>query len=519
MLNTINVFMGYCLVHKFAILLLVGTACFSKTLPEKIIRNFIFRNGRTQEIWNVIKVKAREQDSATELVVPSVTIIGTNFSDKSDQTSSQTSLILLGGCQFTNYNLAIKISDQNVYTVIFDSGSPSLALASTVCDSTCSSVPGPFSTNGPGYTGYTDTLSYGSAQLEGYVFTEDVSLSTTLPTVTMNLLAVSSQKGLLNKDSCLIDDLSNGDVSYTYQGILGFGPDNSATENYQTVVGLLGDAGVPEIFSTVLCDPGGYLWMGGYDQQVITAGPLYTPMYTDSSIYDGYLFQIGAVELGGQDLGFGSETVWLADTGTNFLSVSSQVAQNAAALLNGPIEQLTGTPNFFSTTNSYCIQGIDRTRIDQSLPTMEFIIPEVNGGSFTLSKPASRSYLVGHLLSDGTEVFCSNIISSTQSSSFTTFPNSLMNNIVIIWDQVGNQLGFAIAEDSLCSSLSPSPPKKTPKRTPKKTPKRTPKKTPKRTPKKTPKRTPKKTPKRTPKKTPKRTPKKTPKRTSKPKHK
>ena len=44
------------------------------------------------------------------------------------------------------------------------------------------------------------------------------------------------------------------------------------------IVGLLADKGVPKIFSTLLCDEGGLLWMGGYNPTATTSTPLFTPL-------------------------------------------------------------------------------------------------------------------------------------------------------------------------------------------------------------------------------------------------
>ena len=72
------------------------------------------------------------------------------------------------------------------------------------------------------------------------------------------------------------------------------------------IVGLLADKKVPQIFSTLLCDEGGLLWMGGYNPKATTGSPLYTPM--DSS-QGYYLFEIDAIGLGGQNLGLDANSI------------------------------------------------------------------------------------------------------------------------------------------------------------------------------------------------------------------
>ena len=63
---------------------------------------------------------------------------------------------------------------------------------------------------------------------------------------------------------------------------------------------------MPRIFSTLLCDEGGLLFVGGYNPDAVTAPPLYTPM--DSS-QGYYIFNIRGVGLGGQDLGLDDNDV------------------------------------------------------------------------------------------------------------------------------------------------------------------------------------------------------------------
>jgi hypothetical protein len=116
------------------------------------------------------------------------------------------------------------------------------------------------------------------------------------------------QDGLLNPVPCLAD----ADYSFDETGILGFGPDKSASENSQTIVGLLADQGVPEIFSTLLCQQGGLLWVGGYNPDAATSAPLYTPLDNTQGYY---LFDINAIGLGGQNLNLDvSDIKWCAIT-------------------------------------------------------------------------------------------------------------------------------------------------------------------------------------------------------------
>ena len=75
----------------------------------------------------------------------------------------------------------------------------------------------------------------------------------------------------------------------------------------------------------------------------------------------------------------------LADTGTNFLVVPQQVADNAASILNGPMEQLTGVSGFFYGNSMTCVSGFTREEVDNALPALEFAIPDVDGNITVVS--------------------------------------------------------------------------------------------------------------------------------------
>jgi len=173
-------------------------------------------------------------------------------------------------------------------TVILDSGSGDLAVASSSCDSSCKGIPNLWSTKQSGDEGYKAELTYGSAQVIGEVFEDAVVLGGE-PSVNLNLLAITSQvssiygqhsffngnsmrcaldiagclknvrrscagccppampsaeavlfsmqDNLLNNVPCIAD----ADYSFDETGILGFGPDTSSQGNNQTVrAGRLG---------------------------------------------------------------------------------------------------------------------------------------------------------------------------------------------------------------------------------------------------------------------------------------
>ena len=249
--------------------------------------------------------------------------------------------IPVSGCPSANYHIPIELAYDGTITVTLDSGSADLAVASTACDSSCSSVPGSFPFDAPGDSGFEGQLLYGSAALYGEVFTEEVLLQG-LPVVDINMLAITSQTGLLQPATC------TGDVpnEYLISGILGFGPDEVSSFNTDgSIVGILADAGVAKVFATALCPAGGSLYVGGYDSSAITAPPFYTPLYARGDydqadgdpFYPGYLIQVTSITMNGQDLGLDSaNTVWLADTGTDLNSRINTVQLLPTAIAASP---------------------------------------------------------------------------------------------------------------------------------------------------------------------------------------
>ena len=352
--------------------------------------------------------------------------------------SSSVASIPLGGCPQTNFVLPVLLSydgpdgSPGLINVILDSGSADFAIASTACDSSCSGVPGAFPVNAPGDTDYTDELSYGSADIFGVVFGEAILLPGGLPTVGIAMLAITTQKGLLKKVTCAF----GGPSDYLYTGILGFGPDETARIDTASIMGILAAAGVPKVFAPALCPEGGTLYVGGYDSSVVAAAPLYTPLYAAGTytqpngqpLYAGYLVQVAAISMNGHDLGLDTaNTVWLMDTGTNFLELPPTVAANAAAILDGPMQQLTGISSFFA--NEYCTYAIPVTpaQINAALPTLDFTFPSTTKGQGFTGSFAATGFMNFKPFINGTYQYCSfSTSNAADDMGANILPNTMM---------------------------------------------------------------------------------------------
>ena len=377
--------------------------------------------------------------------------------------------IPMGGCSRTNFLVPFKLSvngNDLPFTVILDSGSADLAIATTACDSTCSGIPGafPFYSAGPAvpnFAGVPPALSYGSAALWGYVFTEHLQLLG-LPEVGIHMLGILRQQGLLRPVTCTLGDAAR----YTYTGILGFGPDETAQYNDASIVGLLAAAGVPKIFAPALCagpEGGGRLYIGGYDSSVIMAPPLYTPLHAAGKgpdgqpLYRGYLVQVSGIRIQGYDLGLYAEnSFWLVDTGTNFLGLPPVVAANAAVMLDEPMKQLTGIADFFARQLCTAAIAVTPTQLDAALPNLDFSFPSVTQGvTITLSAVASM-YTTYNMFANGTYQYCSFTTSDAAGNAGANIlPNTLM---VRSFPSTGFGFMTSLQRITTLLDLAPTPP-------------------------------------------------------------
>ena len=233
-----------------AIVILVATAAPATVRGKQMQLTKMYRAAAVDEMRTLVPAELEAAGAAAPRGLPArVTTIsgtappeGSELSQEQDSRTSSVASIPLGGCSRTNYLIPIELSYDGAINVVLDSGSAELAVASTACDSSCSKIPGAFPFHSPGDTDYTDQLNYGSANLFGYVFAEGIQLKG-LKAVGINMLAITSQKGLLKKVSCVVGDAAK----YTYVGILGFGPDETATLNEDgSIMGILaGAATVP----------------------------------------------------------------------------------------------------------------------------------------------------------------------------------------------------------------------------------------------------------------------------------
>ena len=343
--------------------------------------------------------------------------ITASLSERAEQHETATpgmAFISLSGCPTAGYNVPLKLKHGGTVTLSFDTGSADLAVVSTGCGASCAGIVRAFPFDSPGNTGRRGHLDYGTATLgqssiSGEIFSEQIQLQG-LPAVGVHMLAITSQTDFFVKVACRV-----GAQGYIPEGIIGFGPDETSKFGQASIMGTLANVGLPKIFAPALCPEGGRLYVGGYDSSAIQTAPYSTPLYADGDyeqpdgepLYAGYLIHVDSIAIAGQGLGLdAANSWWLADTGTNGLSLPPRVATNAAALLDGPMESLTGVPGFFDDAD-YCTFAIDLTpaQLSAALPTLDFSFTWQEGGVFTVHF-AAANYLQYFRYANGTYQYC-----------------------------------------------------------------------------------------------------------------
>ena len=209
------------------------------------------------------------------------------------------------------------------------------------------------------------------------------------------------------------------------------------------------------------------MYIGGFDPQTVTQTPSFTPLLNANfAETQAYMINVSSVAIGGEDVGFDSSVPWVVDTGTAFLINSNGAA--AVKVLDAVFLEAFGVANFFSYASAAYATGAaieflctfpplgpsgERSAVDAALPQLSVTLPAVGGGSFTISYPATFSYLELYFASDGSFIMCPNLYAGTLSGiTNNIFPNNLMNNVELIFDRVNGQIGFAIPDPALCEA-------------------------------------------------------------------
>ena len=347
--------------------------------------------------------------------------------------------IPLTGCPLDYYYAPVSIAGQT-FQMIFDTASTDMAVAMSSCTSCGVS---PEYTAAAGSCSGTTSETYGDGQSwSAQVCTASVSVGGEVPAVSFDFAAITTEAGnFFNSTDCAQDPLSSSPL---YQGILGLGPlnlDSIGANPSDAYFPALVDAGVTDTFAVLLCSTGGLAWFGGYDPQYANGPSQYTPM-TDAG---WWTVDMTDVQLGTLDLG-GADAHTFVDTGTRGFYLPTSAFN---ALMNA------SDPGFTSVFGANTLNGIfaqtfcaaplagqTQSQIDAALPTLSATFPATDGGApFTLTSPATQSYLVPVTLS-GATYYCQGVGDSADQGGHTIMGGPMMRGNITVFDEGNRQIGF-----------------------------------------------------------------------------
>ncbi len=346
--------------------------------------------------------------------------------------------IPLTGCPLDSYFAPVTIGGQ-AFTLLLDTGSSDTAVVLSSC-TTCNVSP-KFSAPGGSCSTQLDTqMSLGWV---GGVCSETISVGGELPEVTMDVVGITdSPEAFGNIIDCTGQALAG---QPPYQGFLGMGPlafDTIGQASEDAYMSELVAHGVADAFGLLLCSVGGTVWFGGYDPQFAKGPPQYTPL----SMPLGWTISVSSIGLGSTSLGAGDEKS-IVDTGTQFYSMPTAAYKAFMAQSNPGFTQILGASTLGAAFGQkMCVVPAGaptQAQVDATLPPMTMTLPSVGGGSFTLSMPATASYLVPATPADGGALeYCLAIKDTAMNGGYSIVGGPLMRANITLFDLTHAQLGF-----------------------------------------------------------------------------
>jgi cathepsin D len=342
----------------------------------------------------------------------------------------------LGGCPFLGYDAPVTIDTQS-FQLDIDTGSTTTFVAASSC-SNCGVSP-EYSPPSSANTGQTTQSAYGSGQVEGNVYKDLVRVGAEMPTVTMEFGGITNQQQFFLREDC------NGGNGQQGEGLLGLGPigldtiGTSSSDAYFTDL-VASSMGMANVFAVNLCSSGGNMWFGGYDTNYASGAPEYTPL-----VNNGYWsVQISSIGLGSQTFSNSSDRNAVVDTGTGSFLMPSGAFSGLVSALNSNSEanSIFGSGQLSQVLQgNNCVQpmgGQSQAEIDAALPKLTVTVPKTGGGSFTLSMPATQSYLA---LMAG--AYCGGVGDNSQLGGQTIWGAPGLRAYITIFDIGNSQIGFA----------------------------------------------------------------------------
>jgi Eukaryotic aspartyl protease len=321
------------------------------------------------------------------------------------------------------YTASVNIGMQS-FAMVVDTGSASAAVAGTAC-AMC--AVDPRYTPGTSATDMkmTAMAQYGSGSWMGQLYKDMVGLGAGTPAVPVQFASITSQM-------TFFDGNQNG-----FQGLLGLGGDKLLTQGTTSYLDQVVASGVKDIQAFQFCDTaGGTMWLGGYDPAATAEEPKYVAMNAQLPYY---AVQLQDLKLGSTSVAFKPATA-ITDTGTSLFYVPKAVSDAVVAKASAATSVFTGA--FQPIQGISCGMakaGVTAAQIDAALEPLALSFTGADGMPFTVSAPASRSYM----FDAGGGMWCVGMADNSMLFGAVLMGDIGLRGFVHIIDRVNHRVGFA----------------------------------------------------------------------------
>jgi len=334
----------------------------------------------------------------------------------------------------------ITVGGTQTFDVVLDTGSTTLALAGAGC-SNCTDVTPLYA---PGATAMdlhaTSSSEYGDGtSWDAEDYSDQVAV-TGDTAVTMKLADITSQNGFFRADE-------------PAEGILGFGSPQLAIVGTDSYIANRVAAGLSGIFAVQICPENGTLWFGGADKTHEVSDEQYTAFEPITDDQPFYLINVTAGAIGGTSVNLSGMAV--TDTGTTDILVPTAVA-------NAMVSAITSSDGYKSifgaepwpTLECSLSTSSSRNDIDAALPPLTITLNDLDGKPFTLSLPATSSYL----LQDGS-TYCADIAGADiDGAPPIILGDAFLRSFITVFDPTDSKIGFAPQQNCTFPTAREAPP-------------------------------------------------------------
>lgn len=371
----------------------------------------------------------------------------------------------------TFYTAQVTIGAQ-MFALDVDTGSTTIGVAGASCAGCTTAGVSPLYMPG---TGAMDSMRTAKTQYgdgsgwSGEIFTDMVALGSVMPEVGVGFVNITTESGFFDGNMNL------------YQGIFGLGPSLLLEPGTTSYLDAIKAKGVSNAMAFELCDDRGTMWLGGFDPAAAAGPAVYTPIVGGRGFWGVH---VNDIALDGESLGVDVQSAGapIVDTGTTLWYMPSTVVAAIVDRINASPgrEALFGTAMLSGGTTSgtgmgsgsgsgdgsgsgsgsgsggggprhRCLiaAGVTADQVDAMLPAFSMSLPDGQGGTVTISAPATRSYLEDL----GSGRFCLNVANGTN-LGVSILGDRFLRSFVTTIDIPNNRIGFA--PDKGCSTAARS---------------------------------------------------------------